>query len=195
MKKKSPIMIVHMIMLIAMILCSAFATVKFIVDASSASDGTEKFYNLTHVALMLVILTMLIMGSLYLLNDYSKKAASYYKAFLLLHVVVCVITIFVDLYFGETNTFYVSVSLLYALRIIVLLALLFWKDLGQKRTWILFYALLVIGFVTLAVALVHMSRAGFDFSITGYFTALLADGTLGLAIKGKYDDKTFRGSK
>jgi hypothetical protein len=40
-----------------------------------------------------------------------------------------------------------------------------------------------------------MLNIGFDFSFTGYVTALIADGTIGLSVKGKYENKEARGSK
>lgn len=38
-----------------------------------------------------------------------------------------------------------------------------------------------------------MASIGFDFSFMGYVTALIADGTSGLSINGKYEDKSARG--
>ena len=195
MKKSSPAMTVHLILTIAMILCSIGATVNFIVGARNAVTGADQLKNLMNVLLMLVILAMLIMGALHLLKDYSKQAARYFKAFLLLHVVVCALTIFIDLYFSTINAFLVFVTTRNACKAVILLVLLLWKDLGKRKSWILFGVVLALDIAALAFALIHMSNVGFDFSIMGYITALVADGTTGLAIRGKYKDKEARGSK
>ena len=39
-----------------------------------------------------------------------------------------------------------------------------------------------------------MSKIGFDFSLAGYIAAIIADGTTGLALRGKYKDKEARGT-
>lgn len=195
MKKSSPYVLVHLILMIAMSLCSVFATVHFIVEACNAASATETFKSLTNVLLMLVILSMLIMGSLHLLKSYSKQAAVYFKAFLLLHVFVCALTVFVDLYFSAINAFLVFVTIRNVCKAILLLILTFWKNLGKQKTWVLFFILLALDVAALVSALVHMANNGFDFSIMGYITALIADGTIGLAIRGKYRDKAARGSK
>ena len=195
MKKSGPALIVHVVLTIAMILCSIGATVNFIVGASNAVTGAEQLKNLMNVLLMLVILAMLIMGALHLLKDYSKQAAKYFKAFLLLHIVVCALTIFIDLFFSAINTFLLFVTIRNACKAVILLALLFWRDLGKRKSWILCGVLFALDIAALAFALIHMANVGFDFSIMGYITALVADGTTGLAIRGKYKDKEARGSK
>ena len=57
--------------------------------------------------------------------------------------------------------------------------------------------LLVIFMVAIMIlmAVINMVNIGFDFSFTGYVTALIADGTIGLSVRGKYENKASRGSK
>ena len=53
--------------------------------------------------------------------------------------------------------------------------------------------LLAAGGLKLVLAILNMINVGFDFSFAGYVTALISDGTIGLAIRGKYDNKKSRG--
>ena len=168
-------------------------TVHFIIEFSKAVAGTERFSSLANVFLMLVILAMLIVGTLYLIKGYTKRAAVYYKLFLILNVAVCVLTIFIDLRFYRVNTWMLIISVLNACKIILLLLLACGKDLGEKKTWMIFYILLAADGLKLILAILNMISIGFDFSFAGYVTALISDGTIGLAIRGKYENKKSRG--
>ena len=168
-------------------------TVHFIIEFSKAAAGTERFSSLANVFLMLVILAMLIVGTLYLIKGYTKRAAVYNKLFLILNVAVCVLTICIDLRFYRVNTWMLIISVLNACKIILLLLLACGKDLGEKKTWMLFYILLAADGLKLVLAILNMISIGFDFSFAGYVTALISDGTIGLAIRGKYENKKSRG--
>ena len=87
----------------------------------------------------------------------------------------------------------VMISVLNACKIILLLLLGFGKDLGERKTWTIFYILLAVDGLKLVLAIFNMLGIGFDFSFMGYVTALIADGTIGLAIRGKYENKKARG--
>lgn len=192
MRKTNSITIFHLILMSILSLGTVGAAVKFLIG-SLDSSSTNRFSDLSNVVLMAVILSMLIAGILYLLKGYNKQAAKYYKAFMYLHICVCAITIFVDLCFYTINIFMILITCLNACKIIVLAMLAFGKDLGKQKTWTLFYILLALDIVKLILAAINMAGIGFDFSFTGYVTALIADGTIGLAVKGKYDDKEMRG--
>ena len=168
-------------------------TVHFIIEFRKAGADTEWLSNLANVFLMLMVLAMLIVGTLYLLMGYTKRAAVYYKLFLILNVAVCVLTIFIDLCFYRVNTWMLIISVLNACKIILLLLLACGKDLGEKKTWTLFYILLAADGIKLVLAILNMISIGFDFSFAGYVTALISDGTIGLAIRGKYENKKSRG--
>ena len=172
---------------------TAGATVHFIIEFSKAVADAERFSNMANIFLMLVILAMLIVGTLYLIKGYRKRAAVYYKLFLFLNVAVCVLTIFIDLCFYRANTWMLIISVLNTCKIILLLLLACGKDLGEKKTWSLFYILLVADGLKLVFAITNMISIGFDFSFAGYVTALISDGTIGLAIRGKYENKKSRG--
>lgn len=172
---------------------TAGGTVHFIIEFSKAVADAERFSNMANIFLMLVILAMLIVGTLYLIKGYSKRAAVYYKLFLFLNVAVCVLTIFIDLCFYRANTWMLIISVLNTCKIILLLLLACGKDLGEKKTWSLFYILLAADGIKLVLAIFNMISIGFDFSFAGYVTALISDGTIGLAIRGKYENKKSRG--
>ena len=166
-----------------------FDKIKLIIGAVSSETSAAMFSNITNIVLMAVILSMLIMGAVYIIKDYSKQAAVFYKAFLFLHVGVCVLSIIVNLVFYTVNPLMIVICILYAFKAIDLLLLVFWKDLGKKRTWILFYVILGLDIAALILAIINMANIGFDFSFTGYVTALIAD------VNGKYENKKARGSK
>lgn len=190
--KKNPIMIVHLILMLLMALGTIGGAVNFIIGAVGSATVKETFSNLTNILLMAVILSTILMGALYLLKGYGKQSAVYYKLFLLLNVGVCALTIFIDLYFYQVNTLMIAICVLNAIKLVDLLILTFAKDLGS-RTWILFYVILGLDVAQLILAVINMTGIGFDFSFTGYVTALVMDGTIGLAIRGKYRDKMARG--
>ena len=194
-KKLSPLMIIHMIVMVGLMVCNVFAMVIFIGSFRAATAHTERLEALMNSILMLVILAMLVTGVLYLWKRYDKQAAGWYKTFLLLQVAVSVLTIIIDVFFSKLNTLLITRSSLYVGKTVLLLILALWKDLGKKKTWILFCVLLALDICGLLAAIIFMSKHGFDFSFVGFITALIADGTIGLAIRGKYADKDARGTK
>ena len=193
MKRLNALTVTHLSLMCLMIIGTIGATVNFLISFTNSTTGMDKFSNLSNVVLMTVILAMLATGVLYLVRDYSKQAAKYYKLFLILNVIVCILTIFIDLFFYKSTALMYMISGLNTFKIITLLMLAYGKDLGEKKTWTIFYILLAIDIIKLVFAFINMSNIGFDFSFAGYVTALIADGTIGLAIKGKYDDKKARG--
>ena len=195
MPKKSPVTIFHLIVMFIMMFGTVGGAVNFIIGAAGSETTAALFSNITNIVLMAVILSMLIMGAIYIIKGYSKQAAVFYKAFLFLHVGVCVLSIIVNLFFYTVTPLMVIICILYAIKAADLLLLVFGKDLGSKNTWILFYVILGLDVASLILSAINMMNVGFDFSFTGYVTALIADGTIGLSVKGKYDNKEARGSR
>ncbi len=195
MLKKGAVTKFHLIMMFLMMFGTIGGTVNFIIGAFNSETSTAVLSNITNIVLMAVILSMLIMGAVYIIKDYSKPAAVFYKAFMFLHVGVCVFSIIINLCYYTVNPLMITICILYAFKAIDLMILVFWKDLGKKKTWILFYVILGLDIAALILAVINMMNIGFDFSFTGYVTALIADGTIGLSVKGKYENKEARGSK
>ena len=74
--------------------------------------------------------------------------------------------------------------------VLMLLILIFAKDLGRTRSWCVFYVLLALDLI-LAI-LTFDGREALS-SIASGLTRLVLDGTIGLAIRAKYADKAARG--
>ena len=195
MQKKGSVTVFHLVMMFLMMFGTIGGAVKFIIDAVGSETSSALLSNITNIVLMAVIFSMLMMGAVYIIKDYSKQASVFYKAFLFLHVGVCVLSIIVNLVYYTVNPLMIAICILYGFKALDLLILVFWKDLGQKRTWILFYVILGLDIAALIFAVINMLNIGFDFSFTGYVTALIADGTIGLSVRGKYENKASRGSK
>ena len=195
MQKKGSVTVFHLVMMFLMMFGTIGGAVKFIIDAVGSETSSALLSNITNIVLMAVIFSMLMMGAVYIIKDYSKQASVFYKAFLFLNVGVSVLSIIVNLVYYTVNPLMIAICILYGFKALDLLILVFWKDLGQKRTWILFYVILGLDIVALILAVINMVNIGFDFSFTGYVTALIADGTIGLSVRGKYENKASRGSK
>ena len=195
MQKKGSVTVFHLVMMFLMMFGTIGGAVKFIIDAVGSETSSALLSNITNIVLMAVIFSMLMMGAVYIIKDYSKQASVFYKAFLFLNVGVCVLSIIVNLVYYTVNPLMIAICILYGFKALDLLILVFWQDLGQKRTWILFYVILGLDIVALILAVINMVNIGFDFSFTGYVTALIADGTIGLSVRGKYENKASRGSK
>lgn len=75
-------------------------------------------------------------------------------------------------------------------RIVILLLIAFGKDLGKRNTWILFYIVLAIDLLYGILFVPHKYLV--LLIIVGVIGKLVIDGTIGLAIRGKYADKEAR---
>ncbi|WP_026511579.1 hypothetical protein [Butyrivibrio sp. LC3010] len=190
-KQASLLIMIHLALMALMMIGTTGAMIHFIIDSINANAAG--FSNQANAFMMLVILAMLIVGILYLVKGYTKQAAVYYKLFLILNVAVCVLTIFIDLCFYQVNIWMIIISVLNVCKTILLLIMAFGKDLGEKKTWTIFYMLLTADGIKLILAIINMVSIGFDFSFAGYVTALISDGTIGLAARGKYENKKMRG--
>ena len=188
-------MIIHLVILIGLIICNFAGTVHFIGQLTSATEVKAKIELVLNVIMMLMIMFMLFTGVLYWLREYRKTAAFYYKSFLLLQVAVTFLDVIIPIIFVQMDPLLIGKSIMYAVKIVILLCLALWKDLGKVRTWILYYILVLMDIGALAMTVMHMVNTSFDFSIVGAITALIADSTTGFAIRGKFRDKESRGRK
>ena len=193
--KKSPIVICHLIVMIALFLCATFATVMFLGGFEFAVEGKARPDALLTGFSTLLVMLMLFMGILYLLKEYSKQAAIFYKAFLLILVLVTVLVTISDDISPDMNGLIITKCVLSGVKVIVLLLLAFWKNLGKKNSLILFCILISMDVAALILVLINMMNTSFNFSLLGVITAIVADGTVGLDVRGKYIDKSERGSR
>lgn len=187
-------MIGHLIIMIVMIAGIIGNMVNFARMYGNAVAERDRFLNLADILLMLVLLCMFIAGALHLLKGYDKQAAPYYKCFMLLNVISCVMTILIDLIFFEVNIILILISVLNVCKIFLLLMLAFGKDLGEKKTLLFFYMLLAADGLKLVLAIADMMNIGFNLSFIEHLSTLIADGTIGLSITGKYENKRARGN-
>ena len=192
-------MIVHLVLLVLLLIFRITSAVR--IFSGSGNNETMAWYDtsslMTFGANSIVFSLALICCIIYLWNGYSKKAAVFYKAFLVLTAVASMLSIAVVVDTDAVNSNVVkflelSVFIM-AAKIVLLLVLAFWKDLGKRNTWIIFCVILaldlIFGFLFEDIASVRLFRAGSAIS------RLLVDGTIAFAILGKYEDKESRGTK
>lgn len=86
MQKKGSVTVFHLVMMFLMMFGTMGGAVKFIIDAVGSETSSALLSNITNIVLMAVIFSMLMMGAVYIIKDYSKQASVFYKAFLFLHV-------------------------------------------------------------------------------------------------------------
>ena len=156
--------------------------------------------NMRLIILNLVNVIALSAGITYILERYGKRAASVYKAFMLLTAVSCVFYAITavsrmnaaELSVGAASVFLRTI-LPMALKLILLLVLAFGKDLGKRNTWIVFGVILVLDVIYSVLWIIPGEQA--LVRVTTIFARLAMTGTIGLAIRGKYADKDARGTK
>ena len=173
---------------------SSFSTVMFFTRNEAAVAGKGEMEVILNGCSTLVVVLMLITGILYLVHGYKKNAAVYYLAFILLLVLVNVLVVLIDVLYTQMTPLIIIKCILYSAKIIVLLIMAFGKNLGKKMTWTLLYVVVALDIAGMIVMLIYMFQNGFDFAMIGVVAAIVADVTIGLAIRGKYEDKESRGS-
>ena len=194
MKKNSPLKLLHLALMVILMFGSSFSTVMFFTRNEAAVAGKGEMEVILNGCSTLVVVLMLITGILYLVHGYKKNAAVYYLAFILLLVLVNVLVVLIDVLYTQMTPLIIIKCILYSAKIIVLLIMAFGKNLGKKMTWTLLYVVVALDIAGMIVMLIYMFQNGFDFALIGVVAAIVADVTIGLAIRGKYEDKESRGS-
>ena len=198
MRKLTPLMTIHMILMIALVffhLASTVVNIGVIGFSAEEINNTGRtiirlrgFFNIINVA-------ALVFGILYVWNQYSKSAARYYKAFLLLHIIQTLLLIGLDATSATSLDYFSAGALaLLGMKVLFLMIVLFWRDFGESNTWKLFFILLVFD-VAGSVLTIVSSTGSLAFRIGGSVSRLVLDGTIALAINGKYADKARRGTE
>ncbi len=194
MKKNSPLKFIHLALMVILMFCSSFSTVMFFTRNEAAVAGKGEMEVILNGCSTMVVVLMLITGILYLVHGYKKNAAVYYLAFILLLVLVNVLVVLIDVLYTQKTPLIIIKCILYSAKSIVLLIMAFGKNLGKKMTWTLLYVVVALDIAGMIVMLIYMFQNGFDFALMGVVAAIVADVTIGLAIRGKYQDKESRGS-
>lgn len=195
MKRFSPLMIIHLSIMILLMIASAVATVMFFGGVGTAVEGKGKTEVVMNGFTTLFAALTLGTGALYIIKGYSKKATFYYKTFLLFLVGVTVLSILLDVFYVKMNILLIVKSILYSCKAILLILLALWKDLGKKKNLLFFHSILFFDITGFLMILINMMITRFDFVIMGAISAMICDVAIGLAVKGKYADKAARGSK
>ncbi len=194
MKKNSPLKILHLALMVILMFGSSFSTVMFFTRNEAAVAGKGEMEVILNGCSTMVVVLMLITGILYLVHGYKKNAAVYYLAFILLLGLVNVLVVLIDVLYTQMTPLIIIKCIVYSAKIIVLLIMAFGKNLGKKMTWTLLYVVVALDIAGMIVMLLYMFQNGFDFAMIGVVAAIVADVTIGLAIRGKYEDKESRGS-
>jgi len=195
-KKFSPIMIVHLVLLILMILFNAFTAIMILSGSGVESPSSAELLSIYLYGIISILnIIAFVCGVFYLLRRYSKQAAGLYKAFMLLFFIIQLLYIWLNIHsnsYAQFHNFVPSV-ILASLRAIFFLIFGFWKDLGKRNTWIIFGVYFAMNIITMFL----FSDVSYVtlFIVISKLSGLLKDGTIGLAIRGKYADKDARGTK
>ena len=188
-KKLSPLMMFHLALMAILALATLVSLIVLLMG--NGADNVDVYYGAFSFGPQvsaLLNLAALACGIIYLLKGYRKEASNYYKAFIAMMAAFYAITAYPGY---VTDGFSVGV-ILQMVKIILLLVLAFAKDLGKRNTWIVFWVMIAVYAVFL---MVKNNFAGMAlYRIVVVFSKLVMDGTIGLAIKGKYDDKDARGA-
>ncbi|MBP3815750.1 MAG: hypothetical protein J6H21_02655 [Firmicutes bacterium] len=177
-KRFNTLMQVHFILLLLLCAVTVFGLAFIIIKGISLPFGII----LIHISLILSLLC----GLIYVRKDYQKNASIFYKAFILFTAISDAILVYTTI---SKAGFSLGVAMI-CVRILLLLIMVFGKDLGKTNTWILFYIVLAID---LLYGILFIPR-GYLISMTlvDVIGKLVIDGTIGLAIRGKYADKEAR---
>ena len=168
--KYKPLMIIQMCLI----------AVAVILDAVNIIEGISNGDSIIAILSYLSSAIALFFGGLYLIFDYKKSVATFYKLFVIMAAVS--IGLRTILSFERVTLIFSVVSIFSFLD---LLALAFGKDLGMERTSYLYAAFLACEILA-ATAMLSSSW------VLSLSTLLLA-GTFGLMITFKYIDKASRG--
>ena len=190
--KKSKLVIVHLILMFLLCALSIVsAVIIFTGNIPSGFEASEDTYKTTatlYGAAHVVNAFALACGITYILKGSGKSAAMWYKTMILLialGVVLRLIGTLIHPGFGLNACLMICI-------IIALLILCFVKNLGAKKSWIIFGVLITL---ELVLAVITFDKNEVMSSIAGNLSRLVLDGTIGLAIREKYADKAKRKAK
>lgn len=191
-----PIVILHFVLLLVVLIINLFSAIRII---GSVQINSELFSNGVMSAIFFYgwykIMTAVALCSciIYILKQYSKGAALFYKIFLFLLVLASLFSVLVLIcVLRDFISFPAIISIIaHVIKILVLLFLAMGKDIGKRKTWLLFVIIISMDLI------IGSLSSGSDlmiFRIIGLVSRLAMDGSIGLAVYGKYMDKDNRGT-
>lgn len=205
-KKFTSLMWVHLIMMVVLAILS-IGTAVFLLNGVTTNNieeiATWRSSVIFNICLIMINALALISGVIYLLKGYRKDAASFYKTFMMLNAVSAVVFALMALSVMQTsnsvegmqiasNVMYILCVFLMVIKAVLLFVLTFGQNLGKRNSWIIFCVILAIDIVVGLLFKTSGSWAPFRF--VSALPRLFMAGTIGLSIKGKYDDKDARGT-
>ena len=176
-KKFNNLKMCHMCLMVIAIIITSIGVINQIVYSKSA-QLTPLLVTLAGFVRVLALFC----GAVYLIFDYKKNVAGFYKAFINFMIVSLVLRIAASF----QGSFTALQGICSFVSLVALLALEYAKDLGKKNTSII-YAVMLVCEIIAVVPMFATKDWGSILSI------LLLVGTLGLMITGKYIDKKARG--
>ena len=195
MKKHNLFTLAHLILMLLLLLFSVVAAVMMIGGFGLRVAGVERLHMLMRGVFNVANAAALLLGVIYLLNEYGKQAAHYYKAFLASLTVETALLVLLDLLFDKTQVVHITGAACEVAKIVLLCLLIFKKDLGERNTWILFGVLLTLDVVGIVLTFADATPDLLVYRIATACSRLVLTVTIGLAIRGKYADKARRGTK
>lgn len=202
-KKLTPLMYIHLGLMVLLDIMSVVVIVSLLAGTLISGSVIPAHYRASMILTIILNLVNVIAisaGITYILERYGKRAASVYKAFMLLAAVSCVFYAITAAYrmnaaeasIGASSVFLRAI-LPMALKLILLFVLAFGRDLGKRNTWIVFGTILVLDVIYSVLWIISGEQV--LVRVTTIFARLAMTGTIGLASRGKYADKDARGTK
>ena len=191
-KKLTPVMYCHLAAMALLAVVNAVTAIRlfagFVTPDFWLYAGERYVFAYSLAGMNALNALSFVYGILYIWEGYTKKASGHYKIFMLLAAFASVLgAVAVESTQGIGPALILSI-----LRAVILLVLTFGENLGKRNTWILFGAMLLLDLV-FGFFFSPDPRAA-SFRVVSSLDRLLGDGTVSLAIRGKYADKDRRGT-
>ena len=186
-KKYLPVKIVHLILMLAAIVLCCVSLTKLSADTEFFSDTGLRM--VSYIAEIIALIS----GIVYLAYGYKKKAAVYYKFFM----VILVIGQAIICYRQTVGTFPImpSAAILNIISLIVLVILATGKDLGKSKSYLIVAILLACRLIALILDIIVFSGATIFSVLSHAASNVLLAGAVAFMVTGKYLDKDSRGTK
>ena len=181
-----PLKVIHLLCMLAAVVLCLRSLSEISADTTIFSDTGLRA--LTYVAEIIAMLT----GIMYVLFNYTKAAAIYYKTFMAIQVVVQAIVG----YRQAVGTASPVEAIFTIIPFIALVVLAVGKDLGKVATYIIAGILLICRVTVLVLAAVAIGTdPGRDFAVISFAVSdIVLAITTGFMVTGKYFDKAARGT-
>jgi hypothetical protein len=188
-KKLTSIKTCHLAMMFLLIIATIISLIIAGINNNTTNfEGYFGSFTFGPYLLGIISIAALCCGIIYLLNDYSKKASVYYKAFLLLTATGSII----NSYACYTYRGFGLSTALFFIKVMILVTMTFWDDLGKRNTWII---VAILTGIDLFIAFTGNPNENLTYKLVFLFYKLITDGTIALAVQGKYADKEKRGTE